>query len=299
MVRPRHAAEYAALRLALPFISALPAGAVDAIAVALAAAMWAAGWRRAETIRRIRSVPGLAVDDLEATRIGRRALVNFLRGLLDAARAPRLSASWVRRHVRIDGEGHLRAAVQGGRGAIIALAHLGSWEMAGLVGPLLRLPLVALAAEQRNPLASRFLMEWRRRNGTEVIARSPTALVRMVRRLKAGALVAIPIDLRAPTPALRVRFLGGEANLGRGLCAAARLAQVVVVPCAIFRESPRQHVFRLYPPLSPPPRESMDPDAVNRALLQAVVDALEPEIRRHPDQYFWFNRRWVLDPLPG
>jgi len=24
---------------------------------------------------------------------------------------------------------------------------------------------------------------------------------------------------------------------------------------------------------------------------------LESAIREHPEQYFWFNKRWVLDPL--
>jgi len=31
--------------------------------------------------------------------------------------------------------------------------------------------------------------------------------------------------------------------------------------------------------------------------LREVVAALDGYIQAHPEQYFWFNKRWVLDPI--
>jgi len=30
-----------------------------------------------------------------------------------------------------------------------------------------------------------------------------------------------------------------------------------------------------------------------------VMRHLDAAIRAHPEQYFWFNKRWVLEPLPA
>ena len=32
-------------------------------------------------------------------------------------------------------------------------------------------------------------------------------------------------------------------------------------------------------------------------MTQQGMDIFDQAIRKHPDQYFWYNKRWVLDPL--
>ena len=34
-------------------------------------------------------------------------------------------------------------------------------------------------------------------------------------------------------------------------------------------------------------------------MTQAVIDLYDAAIRAAPEQYFWYNKRWVLDPLPA
>lgn len=227
--------------------------------------------------------------------MARAGLIHFLWALVDALRARRITDGWVRGHVAMAGAEHLAAAAAGGRGVIVALAHLGSWEMAGIIGPRLALPLVVVVARQRNPLVDRFILRWRQRAGTEVIPRGGPALRAVVARLRNGRMLAMPVDLRAPAPGVRVRFLGSEANLGRGLGVIAELAGVDVVPCAILRRGWTRHEIRFLPAVRAPSAD--DRDLRIRALTQSVVEALEPFIRQHPEQYFWYNRRWVLDPL--
>jgi Kdo2-lipid IVA lauroyltransferase/acyltransferase len=46
-----------------------------------------------------------------------------------------------------------------------------------------------------------------------------------------------------------------------------------------------------------PPIVTDDKAADLRAMTEAVVRQLDEGIRRHPEQWFWYNGRWVLDPV--
>ncbi len=294
MARPRHVAEYVAFRGGLAAVSALPYGAALTWAEGVARLLFALGWRRAEAVRRIREVLGPRAD---AERIAWEGLRSFLWSVVDAVYAPRLSAEWVRGHLHPDGEIHLREALAEGRGAILAVPHLGSWEMAGMLGPLFGYRLVALVARQRNPLVDRYIIQWRGRLGVEVVPRGGMAARRILRALSGGAVLAMPVDLRSPRVGVRVRFLGREANLAEGLGFFAAASGAPVLPCAVWRTSRTEHVARVWPAVRP--KGERGRGEWSQGLLQAVLDILTPVILERPEQYFWYNRRWVLEPLPA
>ncbi len=292
MVRPRHVAEYAALRGALAAMALLPYGAALWWGEAAARILFVLGWRRAEAVRRIRQVLGAQA---EAERIAAEALRNFLWSLVDAVYAPRWSAQWTRQHVQVEGEDHLREALAEGHGAILAVPHLGSWEMAGMLGPLIGYRLVSLVARQRNPLVDRYFVRWRGRRGVEVVPRGGMAVRRILRELAQGAVLAMPVDLRSPRAGVCVQFLGHAANLAEGLAFFAAAGKAPVLPCAVWRVARMDHVVRLWPPIHAAELRTRKDGA--QWLLQSVLDALTPVILERPEQYFWFNRRWVLEPL--
>ena len=295
VVRPRHVLEYVGLRAAVGVLGHLPHSVALRIAAAAGVVLDALGWRRKETRRRVQQVMGPACSVREVARIARRALANFLASLVDALHAPRFSKQWCDLHVRVVGFEHLESARVGGRGVILALPHLGSWELAGLIGPWFGVPLVVLGAPQKNPWFNRWVQRWRERTGTRMISRTDLNVRAVVRGLQAGDVLAIPVDIRSPQ-GVPVRFLGHPAWLGRGVPSLAILANVSIVPCTVYRTSWTTHCVHLHPPLDPNAVEGPSAERIQR-LLQRVVDAIEPDIRAHPDQYFWFNRRWVLDPV--
>ena len=43
--------------------------------------------------------------------------------------------------------------------------------------------------------------------------------------------------------------------------------------------------------------KSLDDEADVRRLTEAVMASIEVQIRNDPGQWFWYNKRWVLDPL--
>ena len=47
------------------------------------------------------------------------------------------------------------------------------------------------------------------------------------------------------------------------------------------------------------PDETLDRKTDSVRLTQACLTIFDPVIRSHPDQYFWYNKRWMLEPLPS
>jgi len=117
----------------------------------------------------------------------------------------------------------------------------------------------------------------------------------VVRNLREGKILAMTNDLRSKTQGLSVRFLGKEANIVPGMALFARQAKVPILPMVAFREGWAQHRCIVFDPIEPDLELSKPDDWVR--MTQLTLDIYEKEIRKRPEQYFWYNKRWVLEPF--
>ena len=92
--------------------------------------------------------------------------------------------------------------------------------------------------------------------------------------------------------------VGGTANLARGMGLLAWQARVPVVPLVMRRTAWRRFEVEFFPILRADPAAPRDEEELR--LTREVVARFDEAIRRDPGQWFWYNRRWVLDPVqPG
>jgi lauroyl/myristoyl acyltransferase len=56
-----------------------------------------------------------------------------------------------------------------------------------------------------------------------------------------------------------------------------------------------KHTFHLYPAVQPDSKVEKEQDW--RRMTQEIFTLIEREIRDRPEQWFWYNKRWILDPL--
>src|SRR2546423_2768439 len=96
------------------------------------------GARLRENLRRV-----AGPDNLDA--LVRAGMRSYLRYYLEAFRLPGYSRKDLLRMFRLDGEALLRADVESGRGAIVALPHAANWDLAGAWAAAKGWPLVAIA----------------------------------------------------------------------------------------------------------------------------------------------------------
>jgi KDO2-lipid IV(A) lauroyltransferase len=299
MSRPRwrHVLEYAAVRALmwpltrLPYRAALPLGWLAARAFYLCMPA-----RRREARRRVEQVYGPELGRRRARRIAWLSWRNIVFSGIDMARIPRLSSGWARNV--IEGEhtiGLLQGQSRTGRGAVIVLPHMGSWELAAAVCRQHGAPVFSIAANQKNPLLDAHLHRLRQASGMPIILRGADTMRQVLRRLRAGEMLAILPDLRHPVPALTVPFLGGHANVADSVGRFARAADVPVFVFVVLRHGWFRQEMRALATLRPDPALDKTEDA--RRLSMQTMAVLDEAIRAHPDQWFWYNKRWVLDPL--
>jgi len=75
----------------------------------------------------------------------------------------------------------------------------------------------------------------------------------------------------------------------------AHVTRLPILPAYTLRSGPLQHAWRVLQPVVGD--AASDRESAVRETTQRVFRQMEEIIRRYPEQYFWFNRRWILDPL--
>lgn len=294
--------EYGAVLAVGALVRALPHAVAQAFVWPLARLAYAlAGPRRREARRRLRLVLGPDVPERDIRRAAWISFRNTAFNLVDMLRIRRFDAAALRRQVpdADDAIARLRAelAAAGGRGVVLALPHCGNWDLAGSIVELAGLPIFSVAAKQRNPFMNKLMNRMRGGHGMEVLERDggPRVYMEMLRRIRRGQVFAILPDTRSRTPALAVPFLGGTANLARGMALLAIQAGAPVVPVVMRRVAWRRFEIEFFPTLRSDP--SADRDAEEMRITREVIARFDAAIRATPEQWFWYNRRWVLDPV--
>ena len=293
----RHIVEYGLLRALVKAVNLLPYSGALCLGWLCAGVSFALiGARRREAARRVRTVFGDALPSKQVRRIIWLSWRNLLFTVVETARSGNMTRDWVRSVSDFDeANQRIRDYLGGGKGAILVGPHMGSWELAGVASHLCGVPIFSIAGRQRNPLVNTYLNLVREKAGIRIFVRGSSLMRTILRELRAGNVFAILTDVRMPTREMDVSFLGKTANVGGGMAAFAYHANVPIFPCITTRIGWNRHTFQVYDPIVPNPQNEKDQEC--RRLTQDVFNVLEKAIRDKPEQWFWYNKRWILEPL--
>lgn len=300
--RPKHILEYILLRVLATLISIVPYRIALGFGWAIAAvAFYGVGFRRTETLRRMQSVFGTRFTASQYRRLAWISWRNTVFHIIDILCAHRFSQKQCNRIFTDAGSrDRIHDQLAREKGIIIAGCHMGNWDLAGFYYALNDIPVFSIVARQRNPLVNAYFDRIRSAPGAETLSRGDRRTIRtVVRNLEAGKALAILPDSRVPTPGLDLPFLGGRANLGPGMAHFARRAKVPILPIVITRAGWTHHRIRPLPIVEPD--MTLDKKQDVHRMTAIIVKSFDQEIQTSPEQWFWFNKRWVLDPIanPG
>ncbi|MBU0678774.1 MAG: hypothetical protein KJ626_11735 [Verrucomicrobia bacterium] len=293
--RAKHVIEYGLLRLVADTVGFLPYHAALAVGWTVAwLAHYVARFRREIACERLREVLG----DLPAKQIRHIAWIswrNLCFNVIELMRMPRINRDWIEKVSDTEGLSVINDAIKDGRGAILGTMHMGNWDLAGVALHLFDIPIFFIARRQKNPLADEYLNRMRGVTGVETVLSDSSALKNVIRNLKKGKVLAILPDVRSRQESLSIRFFGKEANIAAGMAMFARQANVPVIPGYITRKGWGRHQWHVLDPIYP----DLDLDKKEdwRRMTQQIMDMYDQIIRENPEQYFWYNKRWILDPL--
>ena len=279
-------------RLGLLLARTMPKGATQAFAAKVASAYARCAPRRREVIVQ-NLLPAANGDRARADEIAGKLFQQFARKLVDLWR---FEAGLSVDHLFGDMTGwdHFLNAQKSGRGVLLVTPHLGNWEFGA---PLLtkhgfKLNVITLVepghglTELRQAARARWGIE------TLVIGRDPFAFVEIIRRLEAGATVALLIDRPPKTSAIEVELFGQKFSASIAAAELARATNCEILPVYLPR-AVDGYAAHILPPVTYE-RATLRDRAARQQLTQRVLGALEPAIREHLDQWYHFVPVWKL-----
>ena len=179
-------------------------------------------------------------------------------------------------------------------GVIIATLHYGNWELISSFTSFYSIEMTSIARAQKNRLTNAYLDELRSRSHMEVIAHDDVQLFRkIVGRLKEGNVLGILPDIRNDAAATSFSFLGQQAALGMGARALRERHKRPSCPCS---SSDRLDTTRspLFDPIWPDATLDKKQDHVR--MMNTMLTSLSHEVLSAPENYFWYNKKWLFSP---
>lgn len=272
----------------------MPAGVARRMADAAAGIMWrrqgsGVGQLRANLARVLGAVSSEQLD--EVTREGLR---RYLRYWQEAFQLPSMSAEQISSIFDVvEGLDRLDAAMNSGTGAMIALPHMGNWDLAGAWATL-RYGGLSTVAERLRPesLFDRFVA-YRESLGMEVIALGDADVTsRLARRLKEGRLVCLLADRDLLGRGVRVSFFGEAASMPPGPAALSLLTGAPLMPVSTWHADgiTRAHIHApIVAPLADRRSEMVE------VMTQQLADVFAAEIAKYPADWHMMQRLWHAD----
>ena len=218
----------------------------------------------------------------------RQAFVSYSRYWMESLRLPAMTCEEVDAGFSIEGLEYIRAALDAGTGAILALPHVGGWEVGGSWFVRQGFPLTVVVEALEPPELFTWFAELRRSQGFTVIPLNKTAGIAVVRALRANQIVALVSDRDIAGGGVEVDFFGERTTLPAGPASLASRLGIPLLPTAVyFRGAGHHAVVR--------PALAMNGDVA--AITQALAHELEDLIRAAPEQWHLFQPNWPSDRL--
>jgi KDO2-lipid IV(A) lauroyltransferase len=231
-------------------------------------------------------------DEREIRRIRIDIFRNFAKYLVDFFRYPLLSLEYINSKVSVENRHYLDEALLRGKGAVILTAHIGNWELGGVIIAKLGYPFWAVALAHKDKRINSFFDRQRESMGINVIPMQ-FALRRGLRLLKENNFIALLGDRDfTRNGGVPVDFFGKKALLPQGPAILALKSGAAIVPGYLVRNA--DDTFRLCfeKPIYSPSSSGEDGQDILK-LLDECKGRIENWIKHYPGQWYVFRKFWV------
>jgi KDO2-lipid IV(A) lauroyltransferase len=239
---------------------------------------------------------GVEPDPALIRRLSRRSFDYYARYWADGARLPYETEAGVRLHWRLEsGREHLTKAMVDGKGIVMALPHVGSWEWGGYWLALEGMPMTAVV----EVLEPEELFEWfvakRARMGLTAVPLGEGTTAPLVRALKNNELAGLVSDRDLVGNGIEVEFFGERTTVPGGAATLAiRSGAPLILVCVYSGPGRNWHTAVVHPPLDTTRRGSLREDIAR--ITREMVRVFEYDIRARPEQWHMYQPNWPSDP---
>lgn len=247
--------------------------------------------------RHLQRVHGGPLPPAALRAASRRSFESYVRYWIESFRLSNMGGDDIDAGMWAEGLPHLDAALAAGKGAILALPHLGGWDFAGAWLVRRGYPLAVVVEPVEPPELLAWFTALRSGVGLTVIPLGPQAGSAVLRELRANRVVALLCDRDIGGGGVEVDFFGERTTLPGGPGTLALRAGAAVLPTAVYFEGNRGHRGEIRPSLATERRGSLRADVAR--LTQDLAVGLESLIRAAPEQWHLFQPNWPSDRQAG
>ncbi len=221
----------------------------------------------------------------EIRQIGMESFMNMVQFGMEFARFPKLLKE---NKFDFEGKGIIHELLKLKKGIIVIVAHITNWEAVAInCGKFF--PSAAIGRPLKNRYFYEHVRYLRGLTGTTSIDKSG-AIREVLKELKKNKLVGFLIDQHERQGAVRVNFFGKPCMTSSLPARIASKWNIPVVTCFCYRDSKGNLITKAEGPIPIVSTENEEEDILTNT--QAIVGAIEKEVRKRPGEWLWMHRRW-------
>ncbi|MDD5120089.1 MAG: lysophospholipid acyltransferase family protein [Candidatus Omnitrophica bacterium] len=268
----------------------LPLKLVYAIAVILADLHYVFAFRDRRFVKNNLRVIFPQEENRVLRRISRRVFRNFAKYLVDFFRFDKLDLGYINKKVKLENLHYFDDAIAKGKGVIVLTAHLGNWELGGVVIALLGYPFWAVALPHKNKKVNDFFDARRNGKGVKVIAMGK-AVRSCISEIRKNHMVALVGDRDFTEKGVIVDLFSKPTHFPEGPAALSLITGASIVPGFMLRNPDDTFTLRIERPIEFSPKGDKTKDLTE--LVTIYKNIFQDYIRRYPDQWYVFRRFWT------
>lgn len=214
---------------------------------------------------------------------------NFAKYLVDFFRFSKIDDEYIKKYIKLENLDYIDTILKKGKGMIVLTAHLGNWELGGVILPKLGYSLNAIALNHKEKSVNKFFLKQRSIGGAKFIPLG-ASVRKAFECLSSNEILAILADRDFSKSGLKVDFFGKQSIIPKGPAILSLKLGSPLVPGFMIREKDDTFRFVFAPAVDFSPSGNMDKDVT--ALTQACIKTLEKYIVRYPNQWYMFKKFW-------
>ncbi len=232
----------------------------------------------------------LQVSEQKADEITKSMCKNIGMSAMEIMYMPALNKDNIRKYVHIENEDLLWQAVNENKGVVMLAIHMDNWEWLGAALAMYGYPITSFIKPQPNESVNKILHYLRVNAGIELFERGTNEIIGAARALKKGKMLGFIADQDGGYDGIFVPFLGKYASTPAGPAYFAKKFKSPIVPIFIVRNKNGGHKTIIYDYFYYEDTGNEKQDMYNCTLKMTQI--LEDIIKKYPDNWLWFQKRW-------
>ncbi len=265
--------EYFFYRLGEFIALSLPLKAAYRLAISLSNIHYWFAFKDREVIAENLSVIFPEKSNKEIRVLRKSVFHNFAKYLTDFLRFKKLNLEYIRKNVRLVNLSYIHEALNKGKGVILVTAHLGNWELGGVVLSMLDFPISSVALPHKSAKVDSFFNSQRESKG-----------------LRDKRIIALVGDRDFIGSGSAIDFFNRPAVFPEGPAVFSLKTGAVIMPGFMLRNDDDSFSLIIEKPLV----YSVTGDAKTdvASVMGSYRKVFEGYIKKYPDQWYMFRRFW-------